>query len=204
MLEKMDERVTDIDKTEYDQAVIDFMKARRSVPAKTMGGPGPDDETLREIVAIAARVPDHGKIAPWRFVRYSQETCNKLNERIAARARELNPGISDAEMEIEETRFSRSPVIVGIISAPVDHPKVPHWEQVLSSAAAAMNMLIAANAHGFDAQWLSEWIARDEVLAPHFGVGEGETLTGFIHMGTRTMPKTDRDRPDIERVYVTM
>ena len=187
-----------------NSAVIQFMKTRRSVPAKTMGGPGPNVAEIAEMAEIAMRVPDHGKIAPWRFVEYSSAAKERLDRLILARALEKQPDL-DGELRIVEAgRMARSPTVIGLISAPVDHPKVPVWEQELSCGAVGMNWLIAANALGYDAQWLTEWIAFDDVLTPHFGAGAGERMAGFIHIGTRTMPKTERDRPVFGDVFSRM
>lgn len=186
--------------------VIEFLQTRRSVPAKTMtpNGAGPDADEIRQMIAIASRVPDHGKIAPWRFIRYTPDYCRKLGEIVLDRAVALNPDTNAELREIEKNRFLRAPVVIGVISSPQDHPKVPGWEQILSSGAAAMNLLLAANALGWDAQWLTEWVAFDEKLAPHLGVRQGERMAGFIHIGTRTMPKTERDRPNIDDVFQVM
>ncbi|MCB1386918.1 MAG: nitroreductase [Nitratireductor sp.] len=181
------------------------MATRRSVPAKTMGGPGPSDMEIDAMARIAARIPDHGKIAPWRFIVYSDAAKARLGERILQRALENDPDLAQDMREIERTRLSRSPTVIGLISAPVrDHPKVPVWEQELSCGAAGLAWLIAANASGYDAQWLTEWIAFDEALAAELGCGAGERIAGFIHIGTRTMPKTERDRPDMAEVLSVM
>lgn len=181
--------------------VIEFMSNRRSVPAKTMSGPGPQEDEIRSMIAIASRVPDHGKIAPWRFQRYEHNYCKRLGELFLKRALEKEPDLNREMQEIERTRFSRVPVVIAVISAPRRHPKVPEWEQVLSAGAAAMSLLAAANAYGWDAQWLTEWVAYDESLATVLGVRSGERIAGFVYIGTRTMPKTDRDRPAIDDIY---
>ena len=187
-----------------NEAVLDFMRTRRSVPAKTMGGPGPEEAEIAEMAKIASRIPDHGKIAPWRFIQYSDAAKARLDARIHARAREKYPELQGEALQIEAGRMARSPVVIGLISAPCEHPKVPVWEQELSCGAAGLAWLIAANAHGYDAQWLTEWIAFDDELAPEFGCREGERIAGFIHIGTRTAPKTERDRPDIGTVFTRM
>ena len=188
-----------------DDRIIEFMRTRRSVPAKTMAGSdpatGPDENEIRTMIEIASRVPDHGKLAPWRFVRYAPDYCLRLGELCEVRAVELDPGLNDDMREIERMRFLRAPVVIGVMSRTVQHPKVPVWEQELSAGAAAMNLLIAANALGYDAQWLTEWPAFDESIAPALDVRPGERVAGFIHVGTRTMPKTERDRPAAEDVY---
>ena len=187
-----------------NEAVLDFMRTRRSVPAKTMGGPGPNEAEVTEMAKIASRVPDHGKIAPWRFIHYSDAAKIRLDECIFAHAREKFPDLAGDALQIEAGRMARSPVVIGLVSAPCEHPKVPVWEQELSCGAAGLAWLIAANAHGYDAQWLTEWIAFDEILAKEFGCREGERIAGFIHIGTRTAPKTERDRPEIGTVFTRM
>lgn len=185
-------------------AVIDFMRTRRSVPAKAMAGPGPDEAELRQMVEIASRVPDHGKLAPWRLVRYAPDYCRELGRSCEARALELNGQMGDDLREIERTRFTRSPVVVGIVSRAAPHPKIPLWEQRLSAGAVAMNLLIAANAFGYDAQWLTEWPAYDEKMRPLLGAGPEDRIAGFVHIGTRTLPKTERDRPSLDQVFSVM
>ncbi|MEZ5872711.1 MAG: nitroreductase [Nitratireductor sp.] len=187
-----------------NHALLEFLRQRRSVPAKTMAGPGPDETAIADMITIASRVPDHGKIAPWRFIRYSPAAATRLGKAIEARALELDPGLGEEQRRIERTRLSRVPVVIGVASRTVDHPKVPRWEQELSAGAACMNLLIAANAHGFDAQWLTEWIAFDPVLHDQLGFSAGERIAGFVYIGTRTMPKTERDRPVLETVFSTM
>lgn len=182
---------------EADQMVVEFMKTRRSVPAKMMGPPGPGDDELAEILTIAARSPDHGKITPWRFIRYSPAWCESIGETLVERARALNGPLNEEQEAIERERFTRAPVVIAVVSCPRAHPKVPEWEQVLSSGAVAMNLLIAANALGFDAQWITEWVAFDDELHPQLGLHDGERVAGFIHIGTRTAPKTERDRPSL-------
>lgn len=184
--------------------VIEFMRTRRSVPAKAMSGPGPADAELRKMVEIAARVPDHGKLAPWRLVRYAPDYCLELGRACEARALELNGGMSDQLREVERGRFTRAPVVVGIVSRAAPHPKIPLWEQRLSAGAVSMNLLIAANAFGYDAQWLTEWPAYDDKMRPLLGAGPDDRIAGFVHIGTRTMPKTERDRPLLDQVFTVM
>jgi nitroreductase len=184
--------------------VLEFMRRRRSVPAKTMAGPGPSDAEILAMIEIASRVPDHGKLAPWRFIRYAPSYAEKLNAICLARAIERDPALPEEFRLYEKTRFTKVPVVIAIASRTQAHPKVPVWEQELSAGAAAMNLLIAANAFGYDAQWLTEWVAFDEKLQPALGVRPGERLAGFIYVGTRTTPKTERDRPAIGDVYTVM
>jgi len=175
------------------------------VPAKLMTGPGPNHQQLNRILEIACRVPDHGKLTPWRIIHYGEKKCVDLGKKLLARAREIarldNRQLTVDEAEIEAKRFLRTPVVLCIVSNAKPHPKIPEWEQILSAGAVAMNMLIAANASGFDAQWLSEWYAYDESLREELGLNENEKVAGFIHIGTRQFPKTERDRPRIENIY---
>ncbi|MCU0790332.1 MAG: nitroreductase, partial [Nitratireductor sp.] len=148
-----------------------------------MSGPGPSDAEMETMIAIASRVPDHGKLAPWRFIRYAPAYAAKLNEICLARALARDPALPEDLRAFERNRFTKTPVVIAIVSRPqADHPKVPVWEQQLSCGAAAMNLLIAANALGYDAQWLTEWVAFDEELAPALGVREGERLAGFAYI----------------------
>lgn len=189
-----------------NEAVLEFMRTRRSVPAKSMAGSegGPTPEELLAMAEIAARVPDHGKIAPWRFVEFSRQAKERLNAKVLERALKLDPDLDADKHAIEAGRFTRAASVIMLVSCPQDHPKVPRWEQELSAGAVGMNWLIAANAFGYDAQWLTEWIAFDEMLAADFGLGEGERIAGFIHIGRRTMPKSERSRPEIGEIYTVM
>lgn len=191
-----------------DAQLIHFLVTRRSVPAKLMAGPGPDETQLRVILEIASRVPDHGKLAPWRFVHYGKKKCVDLGLKILDRASEIakenDSALGDELVDIELNRFCRAPVVIAVVSCANAHPKIPEWEQVLSCGAVAMNMLIAANAHGFDAQWLTEWYAYDDALKQEFGLNNDERIAGFIHIGTRKNPKSDRTRPVLEDIYTKM
>jgi nitroreductase len=184
--------------------VLEFMRTRRSVPAKTMTGPGPSDAEVEAMIAIASRVPDHGKLAPWRFIRYASDYCRKLNGICLARALERDPALPADLQAFEANRFTKTPVVIAIVSRAQPHPKIPEWEQLLSAGAASYGLLIAANAYGYDAQWLTEWVSYDEKLGPALGVKPGEKLAGFVYIGTRTMPKTDRDRPSLGDIYSVM
>ncbi|MCF6321421.1 MAG: nitroreductase [Rhizobiaceae bacterium] len=191
-----------------NNSVINFMRNRRSVPAKLMVGPGPDSDQLRTILEIASRVPDHGKLAPWRFIRYGKQKSINIGEKILSRAKEIaiveGRVLSEDEMEIERNRFLRTPVVVAVVSCAQLHPKIPQWEQILSCGAVAMNLLIGANAHGYDAQWLTEWYAYDEALNTELGLKTGERFAGFVHIGTRQNPKGERSRPELDDIYSTL
>ncbi|MEO1103855.1 MAG: nitroreductase [Pseudomonadota bacterium] len=174
-------------------ALRDYLATRRTVPAKLLGEPGPGPEALERMLTIAARVPDHGKLAPWRFIVFTGEARALIGERFAEIADPSDPEL----IAMEESRFTRAPVVVAVVSTAAIHPKIPEWEQVLSAGAVCMNLLHAAVAHGFTAQWLTEWMAYDDAAKAAIGVAPNEQVAGFIHIGTATTPPTERGRPDM-------
>jgi nitroreductase len=177
--------------------IADYLKTRRSIPAPQLGEPGPDAGALSEMLTIAARVPDHGKLAPWRFIVYARQDRAGAVEALAAIARQ--GGAADAEQRaLKAQGFGEAPLVVAVVSAPIpDHPKIPLWEQQLSAGAVCLNLVHAAHAKGFAAQWLTGWFAYDPDALRLLGIGEGERIAGFIHIGTPAMPPTERDRPEI-------
>ncbi len=164
-----------------------YLKTRRSIPAPQLDEPGPDFGAISEMLTIAARVPDHGKLAPWRFIVYGREDRPKAVEGLAAIAR--GNGAADSEQQaLKAHGFAEAPLVVAVVSAPIpDHPKIPLWEQELSAGAVCLNLVHAAHAKGFAAQWLTGWFAYDRDALRLLGVGEGERIAGFIHIGTPTM-----------------
>ena len=176
---------------------LELLTTRRSVAAINLVEPTPDQATLETILTIATRVPDHGKLAPWRFVLFSGKARDKAGELLAEIAQSKN-GVTDEEMlQQERDRFRRAPLVIGVISCAAPHPKIPEWEQVLSAGAVCMNLLHAAHAHGFAAQWLTEWYAFDDEAAKVLGAKDGERFAGFIHIGTPADKPADRPRPVI-------
>ena len=184
-----------------DDRLLGYLKTRRTIPAAQMGEPGPDPETVRSILEIAARVPDHGKLAPWRFIVYDRQTRHVLIEglgRIAMQAADEK----EARIRADKARaLAQAPVVVGVVSAPfAGHPKIPLWEQELSAGAVCLNLLHAAQAHGFAAQWLTGWFAYHEEAARWLGLKDGERFAGFFHIGTATVPPSERDRPNLHAI----
>ncbi|TYC56391.1 nitroreductase [Rhodobacterales bacterium] len=174
---------------------LEFLRTRRSHPSVTMTGPGPDKAEIEDILTIAARVPDHGKLAPWRFILYPASEGKRIGEALTA-LHERKHGPLEGEMRTKElTRFTRAPVIIGVLSTAADHPKIPLWEQQLSAGAVCMNLVTAAAASGFVSQWLTEWYSFDEEAARYLGAREGERFAGFIQIGTPTLPPVERPRP---------
>ena len=177
------------------------LKTRKSHPIAQLGEPGPDDSQIEELVAMATRVPDHGKLQPWRFILYRGDSRHEIGERLATRyaevlGRPLAPGETDKEL----TRFSRAPVVIGVVYVPRDNPKIPEWEMLLSAGAAAMNLLHAAQALGFGANWITNWYAEDAPSLAMLGLAPGERAVGFIHIGTPHGEAVERPRPDVSSI----
>ena len=180
-------------------AAFAFLATRQSQPAKLFAGPTPDRAALEPILQAALRVPDHGKLEPWRLIVLTRPDMERLAELAEARARELG---ADAE-KIDKGRgqFDRGGVAVVVISAPQAVAKVPVAEQVLSAGALCLGLVNAATAAGWGANWLSGWVAHDaEFCARAFGCVSGETVTGIVHIGTPGAPAPERPRPDMARV----
>jgi nitroreductase len=176
---------------------ISFLKTRRSVAIPALRAPGPDADQLATILTVASRVPDHGKLAPWRFVLYRGDAAVAIGEALAALAEAREGPLSELRRDVEAKRFSRSPLVVGVVSTAGPHVKIPEWEQVLSAGAAAMNLIHAAHALGFAANWVTEWVAYDAAAKAILGIGAEEKTVGFIHIGTPGEPPQDRPRPSL-------
>jgi len=175
--------------------VIDFMLARRSTIARLLGAPGPDTNALETILRAGARVPDHGKLAPWRFLIIRDAAREKLGVAMAEAFKMANPAADADRLEHERGLALRAPVIVAVISKAAPHHKIPEWEQELSAGAVCQNVLAAAIAMGYGAQWVTEWWAYDAGAAKVLGLGDREKIAGFIHIGTHDEPVADRQRP---------
>lgn len=179
---------------------LDLLATRRSVPAIALVEPGPSPEQLERILTAAARVPDHGKLAPWRFIVIEGEARAELGKRLADALREAEPDTSPPRIAAQASAFSQSALVVAVISRAGPHVKIPEWEQVLSAGAVCMNLSIAANALGYGAQWLTGWAAYHQSALKILGVGASEKVAGFIHIGTPAERLPDRPRPDLAEV----
>ncbi|MDX3936602.1 nitroreductase [Stenotrophomonas sp.] len=172
------------------------LDARRSVPAKQLGAPGPDPATLLRMLASAVRVPDHGKLVPYRFLRITGDARHSLGAFLAERALQRDPQVSPAQLDKDRQRFSHAPVIITVIASPRPNPKVPEAEQLMTAGCVCFALLQAAQALGFGAQWLTAWMAFDPAVHAHLGLAEGEQIAGFIHIGTPKTAVPERERPD--------
>jgi nitroreductase len=175
---------------------LHVLDTRRSVPSKQLGEPGPDHATLLRMLASAVRVPDHGKLVPFRFIRLQGEARHALGDLLAARTLHLQPDAADAVAEKDRARFSHAPVIVTVVARLTPGHKVPEQEQLLTAGSVCFALLQAAQALGFGAQWLTGWMAYDAAVAATLGLSADERIAGFIHIGTPKMEAPERERPD--------
>jgi len=179
---------------------IELLKIRRSVKPREMSEPGPSPAELETILTIGARVPDHGKLTPWRFIVFEGGARVRAGEIIARVFARKNPQATAADIEVEKHRLTDAPLVIGVVSFTKPHPKVPPWEQELSAGASAMNMVTAATALGYGACWLTGWFAFDRDVLDGLGLKADEKLAGFIHIGTQTKPNEDRPRPALSDI----
>ncbi len=179
---------------------LDLLKTRRSVKAMELAGPGPAASEIETILTIASRVPDHGKLTPWRFIVFEGDARLAAGDKIAAAFAAKYPDATQDQVDKERERLARAPLVIAVVSRAAEHKKIPEWEQVLSAGAAAMSLVLAAYALGYAANWITEWYAYDRRVLDLFGVGPQERLAGFIHIGRAKGPAEDRDRPPLGEI----
>jgi len=179
---------------------LELLKTRRSIKPRELGGPGPSPAELETILTIGARVPDHGKLTPWRFVIFEGDARTRAGEVIAGVFARKNPQAAPAEIDVEKRRLMDAPLVIGVVSITKPHPKVPPWEQELSAGASAMNIVTAATALGYGACWLTGWFAFDRDVLDGLGLKADEKLAGLIHIGTASKPSEDRPRPALSEI----
>ncbi|HEX2216042.1 MAG TPA: nitroreductase [Xanthobacteraceae bacterium] len=179
---------------------LTLLKTRRSVKPAELVAPGPSPEQLRTLLAVASRVPDHGKLTPWRFIVFEGVAREAASEAIGKVFAEDNPQADAGRLQIERTRLSRAPLVVAVVSRAGPHVKIPEWEQVLSAGAAAMSLVLAAHAFGFAANWITEWYAYDRRVLQRLGLSAEERIAGFVHIGTPAKAPEERERPPLERI----
>lgn len=182
-------------------ALFEFLAARRSVKPDRLAAPGPDAAQLAQILATGSRVPDHKKLAPWRFIVFEGESRAAAGE-IFARAceQEEREPPSRVRLDMERARFLRSPLVIAVISSPKPRPGAPEWEQMLSAGALCYNVCLAANALGFGTSWITEWIAYSAGVRAGLGLSDSERVAGFVYVGTPMEKPDERDRPDVARL----
>ncbi|PZX46148.1 nitroreductase [Roseinatronobacter thiooxidans] len=176
-------------------AAMDFLLTRRSRPAKMLQAPAPDGAQLLPLLQAAARVPDHGKLEPWRFVVLERAACARLAPMIAARGAEQ--GIAEEKALKAAATFAQTPLVVAVVASPKPSDKIPEIEQTLSVGAVCLGLVNAALASGWGANWLTGWVASDRAILQEMGLAPQEWVAGFVHIGTAQATPPDRPRPDI-------
>ncbi len=179
---------------------LELLKTRRSLKPFEMTGPGPSSSELETILTIGSRVPDHGKIAPWRFIVFEGEGREKAGEIFARVFRLKNVTATPDQIDKERKKFIDAPLVIGVVSKTIEHFKVPAWEQELSAGASAMNIVHAATALGYAADWLTGWVAFDRDVLSALGLAPNEKIAGFIHIGRPTKTIEDRPRPPLSEI----
>ncbi len=182
------------------QDMIDFLLERRSSLVKDIRAPGPDAAQLETILKVASRVPDHGKLAPWRFIVFQGRARLDFGKVLATAYEKTVAEPDDEHKAAEQRRFARAPVIIAVVSRHIVHIKIPHWEQILSAGAVCQNMLLAANAIGFAAQWTTDWLSYNDEVLGALGLEDGEQIAGYIYMGTVEEKLEERRRPDLRDI----
>ena len=174
---------------------LDHLLTRRSVSANALQEPGPDEAELAQILTAAARVPDHKKLVPWRFLLFQGEGREAFGRMLAEVCREEEPDVGAFRLENEAKRFLRAPLVVAVISRVVKNPVAPEWEQTLSAGAACQNLIVAASALGYGAQWITEWCAYSEGVRKVLKLADNERVAGFVYIGTAKESPEERERP---------
>jgi nitroreductase len=181
-------------------ALRDYLKSRRSVGIAFLKEPGPSTEELGEILTIGTRVPDHGKLAPWRLVLIEGDDRVRVGEKLAEIARRNNPSLDDASIEVERRQFLPAPLTIGVIFSPRQSPKAPEFEQLLSAGSVCFNLVNAAHAFGYAASWVTRWFCFDTAAQQMLGARGGERFVGVVHIGTPAIVPDDRERPNLDHV----
>jgi nitroreductase len=179
---------------------ISRLLQRRSVPPRWLGEPGPGEQDLETLLKVASRVPDHGKLVPWRFILIQGEARQRLGDLLATAFQADNPDAGEEKVTAERERFAHAPLVVAVVSRVVPHVKIPDWEQVLSAGAVCMNLLNAATFLGYGASWLTGWAAFDRRVLDALGLKPDERIAGFVHIGTAKETPGDRDRPSLDAI----
>lgn len=180
--------------------VKEHLATRRSIPIPALQEPAPTGEELERILTLAVRVPDHGKLAPWRFILIREENARALGHEMGRVLAAREGALSEARQAFEDNRFTRAPLVVAVVSTAAPHVKIPEWEQVLSAGAVTMNLIHAVHAHGYAANWVTEWVAYDEEAKAVLGIAPAEKVVGFVYIGTPSEPPSERPRPALAAV----
>src|SRR5690348_9495172 len=185
-------------------SMLDFLRARHSTPAMQLGEPGPDSAQLKQLLEAAIRVPDHGKLVPWRLIVLQGPDKPVYGERLAELHARIDPQTPAPKLEKDRQRFNAAPVVVAVIARiEEDRPKIPAQEQLLSAGCVAYNLLLGAQSLGFGAQWLTGWSAYSGEAGELLGLRRNERLIAYIHVGTVQGTSRERERPLADEVVST-
>lgn len=179
---------------------LELLKTRRSVKPIELTGPAPSAAEIDAMLAVASRVPDHGKLTPWRYLVFEGDARLAAGAAIAAAFQADRPDATADQVEFEKNRLARAPLVIAVISRAAPHVKIPEWEQQMSAGASAMLLVTAAHALGYAASWLTEWYAYDRRVLERLGLSPQERITGFVHIGKPAKPPEDRPRPALETI----
>ena len=185
--------------TLHPNPTVDFLLRRRSLVVVKQTEPGPSDEDLTAILRCATRVPDHAKLTPWRVQVVRGEAQRRLGEVFADVYKKRNRDAKEERLEMERQRPQRAPLLL-IVSTKIESERIPRLEQILSGGAVCQNLLVAASALGYAAQWLSEWVNYDDEVKRRLGVAEGDEILGFFYLGTASEKPKERPRPELDEV----
>jgi nitroreductase len=181
-------------------SLLAHLATRRSGKARDMVAPGPDAATLHDIIALALRTPDHGKLAPWRIITVADDQRTAFAALLKKAWVAENPGAAGMDLSALDQFAHQAPTLLVLVSTPVPGSKIPVWEQQMSAGAVGMNLLHAAHAHGLVGSWLTGWAAYSAEVAAAFGAGEADTIVGYFFLGTPARELDERPRPEYDDV----
>jgi nitroreductase len=184
-------------------AALSLLQQRHSAPSRQLGEPAPDEATLQALLEAAIRVPDHGKLVPFRLIRLHGDAKLRFGEQLTAITARDRPDLSEAKYEKERLRYTFAPLVIVVVVSLHPDSNVPEIEQKLCAGNVAYNILLGAYALGYGAQWLTGWAAYDREVAAILGLGEDEHVIGFVHLGTPQIEVPDRDRPALADLFST-
>ena len=179
--------------------LLEFLSHRRSVSINKLEEPGPNKKQIHQILTIAARVPDHGKLCPWRFIVLEGESRKDAGKLLAEAWLAENPDAAPAKLDFEAERFQKAPIVIAVVSH-IREAKYPAWEQILSAGAACFNLCLAANALGYGTNWVTGWYSYSEAFGKAMGLGENEQFAGFLNIGSYEEQPVDRERPVLSEI----
>ena len=185
-----------VDAVHESHETLDLLARRRSTKVGHLSEPGPSEEQINALLRLAARVPDHGKLGPWRFVVISGEARARVGEALANVIAQ-DDGVDDSQLTAARGLLRRAPVCVMVVSTAAPHPKIPEWEQQQSAAMASFSLLLGAHAMGFAGCILTEWPTYDARARAALGLKDHERIAGFVYLGSAREPATERFRADV-------